>query len=341
MSLGTPAPVLVPEFLGFVPQFLLDDIVNTANDEVRQAVDAMEGFLRRWVVTRSQKVGDWDSNQDVEQGLVAFQTLLYHHLDIAFDFLEAWSMRNIFSLGRNDLPIVAPHHRRLVLDHPPEDESNLLAEIEELRRKIHAQRKLQRLYSLAVRASAAQRAHSQSRLQKLSALRPPDLPALSALPAALTAMHDAVSALPPHDHPQIAPPDPGKRPWETSKTGYLNWARDQLVASAREGEVGASSAAVGALVAGAYDVASVLDVRKALESQTTTQQSRNQRDDDEMDDTELNVFHVGHAFVATLAPPTGPLNSGFAGILVILEISKVPIRRRQAVGAASAKEKIM
>lgn len=259
-----------------MPQFLLDDVVDTANDEVRQAVDAMEGFLRRWVITRSQKVGDWDSNQDVEQGLVAFQTLLYNHVDIAFDFFEAWSMRNIFAV-RPDLPIVAPHHRRLVLDHhQPDEEANLLAEIEELRRKIHAQRKLQRLYSLAVRASAAQRSHSQSRLQKLSALRPPHTSSFTNLPASFTDMYTAVSDLPPHDHPQLSPPDLAKRPWETSKTGYLNWARDQLVANAREGEARESSTAVGALVAGAYDVASVQDVKRALE--TTRRQLEDQMD---------------------------------------------------------------
>lgn len=140
-STSTVPAVLVPELLGFVPQFLLDDIVDTANDEVRQAVDAMEGFLRRWVITRSEKVGDWDSNQDVEQGLVAFQTLLYNHVDIAFDFFEAWSMRNIFAV-RPDLPIVAPHHHGLDLDRKPDEEAMLLAEIEELRRKINAVRVL-------------------------------------------------------------------------------------------------------------------------------------------------------------------------------------------------------
>ena len=132
---NTTPPVLITELLGFVPQFLLDDIVDTANDEVRQAVDAMEGFLRRWVIARSEKVGDWDSNQDVEQGLVAFQTLLYNHVDIAFDFFEAWSLRNIFALPP-DLKIVAPHQRGLDLTVRPEEEMELMADIEDLRRKI-------------------------------------------------------------------------------------------------------------------------------------------------------------------------------------------------------------
>ena len=62
--------LLLPEVLGFVPQFLLDDIVDTANDAVRQAVDAMEVFLRRWASEREDNVGtDWDSTHEVEQGL--------------------------------------------------------------------------------------------------------------------------------------------------------------------------------------------------------------------------------------------------------------------------------
>lgn len=130
--------VLLPELLGFVPQFLLDDIIDTANDSVRQAVDAMEVFLRRWVDNRAQKVGDeWDPSQDLEQGLVAFQTLLYSHVDIAFDFFEAWSLRNIFAIPPG-LPIVAPHQRGLDLTREENAERDLITEIEDLRRKIHA-----------------------------------------------------------------------------------------------------------------------------------------------------------------------------------------------------------
>ena len=42
-----------------------------------------------------------------EVGLVAFQTLLEHHTDIAFDFFEAWCLRNlnIFMIP-SDLPFV-------------------------------------------------------------------------------------------------------------------------------------------------------------------------------------------------------------------------------------------
>ena len=132
----TTPSVLLPEVLGFVPQFLLDDIVDTANDAVRQAVDAMEVFLRRWAAEREHRVGqDWDSTQEVEQGLVAFQTLLNSHVDIAFDFFEVWCRRNIFAIP-SDLPITVPHQKGLDFNIRPERETELLAEIDEMRRKI-------------------------------------------------------------------------------------------------------------------------------------------------------------------------------------------------------------
>jgi kinetochore protein Mis12/MTW1 len=132
---GTVPSTLLPELLGFSPQLLLDDIINSANDAVTETVDAMEEFLQRWAEERAEAAGDWDSTQEVEQGLVSFQTLLESHTDIAFDFFEAWSLRNIFAFPA-DLPIVTRHHEGLNLEETPEREMELLAEIEELRRKI-------------------------------------------------------------------------------------------------------------------------------------------------------------------------------------------------------------
>lgn len=136
--------VLLPEILGFVPQYLLDDIINIANEASQQTVDAMEGFLLHWAeanhksqVPSSSSSIDLKVAQDIEQGLVAFQTLLESHVDIAFDLFEVWSLRNIFAVPA-DLPIVAPHQADLDLTHTPEEESELLSEIDELRRKISA-----------------------------------------------------------------------------------------------------------------------------------------------------------------------------------------------------------
>lgn len=129
-------PLLLPEALGFAPQLLLDDIINVSNNAVQDGVNGMEEFLQKWADQRAEREGgDWDSTQEVEQGLVAFQTLLEYHTDIAFDFFEAWSLRNIFAIPP-DLPIVLPHHANLDLTQTPQREQELMNEAEELRKQI-------------------------------------------------------------------------------------------------------------------------------------------------------------------------------------------------------------
>lgn len=131
-------PLLICEALGFSPQLLLDDIINVANQAVQDGVNGMEEFLQKWTDQRAEKLGgDWDGTQEVEQGLVAFQTLLEYHTDIAFDFFEAWSLRNIFAIPP-DLPIVLPHQENLDLTATPEREQELMDEVEQLRKKIDA-----------------------------------------------------------------------------------------------------------------------------------------------------------------------------------------------------------
>jgi kinetochore protein Mis12/MTW1 len=136
----TPA-LLLPEILGFSPQLLLDDIINISNNAVQDGVNGMEEFLQKWADERAARQGgDWDSTQEVEQGLVAFQTLLEYHTDIAFDFFEAWSLRNIFAIpnevGEKGIPMVVPHQEGLDLTCTPEREQELMDECDELRRKI-------------------------------------------------------------------------------------------------------------------------------------------------------------------------------------------------------------
>jgi kinetochore protein Mis12/MTW1 len=248
-------PSLLPELLGFSPQLLLDDIVNIANEATNASVDGMETFLLRWAEDRAKKKGldDWDSTHDVEQGLVSFQTLLENHTDIAFDFMEAWSLRNIFTFPP-DLPIIAPHHQGLDLHIDAQKETDLLAEIESLRSQIDnvcsfqhviyqistsvlmtclQQRRLKRLYLRALRKSRIDLSCARSRQEKLAFLDWDMLRALSTLPAQYDSMFAAVSNLPALDpasqsYPTMVP-DPSKREWETSLTGYLNWATKALL----------------------------------------------------------------------------------------------------------------
>jgi kinetochore protein Mis12/MTW1 len=135
----TTHPLLICEALGFSPQLLLDDIINTANNAVQDGVNGMEEFLQKWADEKLAKtqsmLGSDAIMHEVEQGLVAFQTLLEHHTDIAFDFFEAWCLRNIFMIP-SDLPIVLPHQEKLDFTVTVEKEQELVDEVEQLRKHL-------------------------------------------------------------------------------------------------------------------------------------------------------------------------------------------------------------
>lgn len=65
-------------------------------------------------------------------------------------------------------------------------------------------------------------------------------------------MHDSVSSLPPLEPPplrpagtEVAEAEQGKRPWEMSKSAYLNWAVEQMIARARDSDRGEARIADG------------------------------------------------------------------------------------------------
>ncbi|KIK71376.1 hypothetical protein GYMLUDRAFT_33529 [Collybiopsis luxurians FD-317 M1] len=266
MSNTTTPPLLLPEALGFSPQLLLDDIINTVNDTIVEGVNGMEDFLQQWADRRSEEHKDWDSTEEFEQGLAVFETLLEHHTDVAMDFFEAWALKNIFSIPP-ELPVVLPHQQGLDLTIKPERENELVEEISELRTKLDHQRRLKRLYIRALRASKQQRSYSERRYERLSSILAPEkFDTLAKLPSDLSTMYNLVSKLPPLDPALIATipaPEPGKRDWETSKAGYTNWAASQLLARARADEnATTSSSAVDRMIRNMGDID---QLRKAVE----------------------------------------------------------------------------
>ncbi|KAJ8084391.1 hypothetical protein PM082_003160 [Marasmius tenuissimus] len=268
-SSTTVPPLLITEALGFSPQLLLDDIINVVNAAVTDGVNGLEGFLLQWVEKRSAETKQNYNTQELEQGLVAFQTLLEHHTDLAFDFFEAWCLRNIFAIPPN-LPIVLPHQEGLDLTINPTKEEELIAEIDKLRAQVDNQRRLHLLLSRALRVAKKKRVESERRLEKVSIIDSDRLEILGQLPSQLMAMNDAVSNLPPLDSATVAAltqfplTEPGKREWETSKTGYLNWAVSQLLDRTREVEAG-GSAVVDSITRNVEEVGKAAQLRQAFE----------------------------------------------------------------------------
>lgn len=93
----------------------------------------------------------------------------------------------------------------------------------------------------------------------------------STLPDGFLAMYDAVTSLPPVSDetlPSEQLQEPGKRVWETSKTGYVNWAVAQLLARTRdgqgEGEGSATQGVVASVATGVGNIGSAENVRGTM-----------------------------------------------------------------------------
>ncbi|KAJ2932773.1 hypothetical protein H1R20_g4307, partial [Candolleomyces eurysporus] len=209
-----------------------------------------------------------DMTHEIEQGLVAFQTLLEYHTDIAFDFFEAWSLRNIFFIPpefEKGRVVVLPHYEGADLGNTSSSggsskseakERELVEELDELRKRLDEQRRLTRLLNRALANSKAAKRRADKRLtQIVSAIPPESLPTLKTLPKQLLTLYQTVSALPPVE-PSLIQPAPstnsqdsgggssialsgtGKREWEVGSSGYVNWAVNRLVTGARPSTTG-------------------------------------------------------------------------------------------------------
>lgn len=287
----TTSSLLLCEALGFSPQLLLDDIINIANNAVQDGVNGMEEFLVKWVEEREERnklkpkepeppvkgkkgkkkqdqlQDSEDMTAEIEQGLVAFQTLLEYHTDIAFDFFEAWSLRNIFFIPP-DLEkggvVVLPHYEGADLTDTTgkgeEKERDLVEQMEELRKRLDEQRRLTRMLTYALAKSKAAKRRADKRLNKLASTLPistsssgarAPLDHLVAIPQQLVNLYKQTSSLPPLE-PWLLQANPtldsssqdssggslaltgtGKREWEVGSAGYANWAVNRLVTGTR------------------------------------------------------------------------------------------------------------
>ncbi|KAF7337638.1 Mis12-domain-containing protein [Mycena sanguinolenta] len=220
-------PQLLTEALGFSPQLLLDDIINVANHAVQDGVNGTEDFLQQ----RTAQLGEADSTQEIEQGLVAFQTLLEFHTDVAFDFFEAWSLRNIFAVPA-DLPLVLPHHEHLDLTHTPEREQELMDEVERLRNSLENQRRLKRHLIRANHRYSVELRKIRQLVDTLASYESTAAAAIS-LPAALLEMQKSMATLPELKPVTMAAlaqfrhTEAGKRQWEMGTTGLQVKAKEE------------------------------------------------------------------------------------------------------------------
>ncbi|GJJ14128.1 hypothetical protein Clacol_008385 [Clathrus columnatus] len=225
---------LLPEILGFHPQRLLDDLINAANEPIYQCTDHVLNFMSAWAKERAENISkeeQEDLAREIEEGLVAFQTLLESHVDLAFDYFEVWTLRNIFFIPP-ELQVTVPHQRGLDLNQDPSREAELFKEIGELREQLRNKRRLNRLLKSALPISNAQLARARARSDSISFLpsRPPSPSLAETLSKLTSSLPDPV----PPEVESLIPPalqqqDPTKRPWEQGRTGYVQWAVSRLI----------------------------------------------------------------------------------------------------------------
>ncbi|KAL1717543.1 Mis12 protein-domain-containing protein [Schizophyllum commune] len=258
------SPLLLAEALGFVPQLILDDITNVGNDCIGQSLLGIEQFLKtEW----AEKAGDdpellEDRMQEVEHGLHQCQTLLEHYTDIAFDSFEAWCLRNIFAVPPG-LPYVLPHQEGLDLTTTPEQEQELLDEINALRGQLDNEKKISRLAQRAIRITTAERREAEKDLQRVSMVNRDDLKDLRRVPEKIVDLQQAIAELPETEPaPALAAP-PAHRPWEADRDSYVAWVTSQLVARA---SIGAPPTSSGASQPPGQDLAETDFVQRLLET---------------------------------------------------------------------------
>ncbi|KAH7105961.1 Mis12 protein-domain-containing protein [Auriculariales sp. MPI-PUGE-AT-0066] len=242
---------LVTEILGFPPEALISDMVNGIHESVHPALEAVHAELRTWSEERESTNNaqrDEDLRLEIEEGLIAFQTLLESQNDTVADTFEAYSLRNIFTVERGKVAgtedprvmrqVVVPHYEGLDLDITGREENELWVELDELMRKIKTHQRLRSLLRKGERAVAAEARRSQRRAEKYNFLQylvedpeleqlPDRVNELLGIVAPLNANEPAldellaasseVAAMPP-----VAPAGP--RSWAASKAGYVHWA---------------------------------------------------------------------------------------------------------------------
>lgn len=120
--------------------------------------------------------------------------------------------------------------------------------------------------------SAALAVRSEKQQNQLSFLQSPQLRELGRVPDQLENMFLAVSSLPaltPESTAaltQLPLVDPGKRPWETTKSAYFDWATKQLLAKVKQQTSGTGDITIASLAKVSDTIAKSRDMNALVET---------------------------------------------------------------------------
>ncbi|EAW22207.1 MIND complex subunit MTW1 [Aspergillus fischeri NRRL 181] len=179
---------LLTEHFSYTPLSLIDDIINSINNLIYQAISSLESGL---LATPPERLGfahannastipdtDEDGNVvypeaklELENGLHQLETLLEATVDKAFDKFEIYVLRNIFTVPDDLLNYIRlSHHENLFLDPSPNTPTP--ETIHALRKKLNETKKLNR----SLKRESAQNEAVISQLRSiLSTVHAPDV----------------------------------------------------------------------------------------------------------------------------------------------------------------------
>ncbi|KAF2148315.1 Mis12 domain-containing protein [Myriangium duriaei CBS 260.36] len=161
---------LLTEHFRYTPLTLLDDIINTVNELVFQAVNEIEDSLlntdsETLGFTKAEGVSDADfdaiARTEVEAGIVQLESLLNSTIDKNFDKLEIYTLRNLLTVSNVKQDeglenwVMLDHYREMdQADHKPVDDSTLDA-LTALRKRAQETEKLHRALKAEVARNEA------------------------------------------------------------------------------------------------------------------------------------------------------------------------------------------
>jgi kinetochore protein Mis12/MTW1 len=126
---------LMTEHLQYAPLTLIDDVINSSNAILYQAMDAFESYIRDTLIpsipssssttTTRSKTFDLDAPEDTERdslfkelefGMAQVETLLENAVDRNFDAFELYVLRNVFNVPEEVDGYLRLQHHQVCID---------------------------------------------------------------------------------------------------------------------------------------------------------------------------------------------------------------------------------
>ncbi|KAJ3084452.1 hypothetical protein HK102_000655 [Quaeritorhiza haematococci] len=135
---------LLTQHFAFVPVEFVDDVVNSINELLYEAMEQLEKYVENKLMLIEESSGKDNPNslEDTEKAMAEIVTLFENAIDKHFDKFEVYVLNNIFTIPPNT-DLTLPQIKDLDFSVTEQQESQLDAEIDMLRKQIAMEKCLQ------------------------------------------------------------------------------------------------------------------------------------------------------------------------------------------------------